>query len=133
MIIADTNIIAYLALPSPHTALAEKLLLQEPDWAVPALWRSELRNVLALYLRKSLINFDEALAIQTEMEAMFHDREYNVSSLDVLLLVNQSACSAYDCEFVALAKSFDCKLVTMNKKLAQAFPDTSILLTDWAF
>ena len=133
MIIADTNIIAYLALPSPYTELAEKLLLQEPDWSVPALWRSELRNVLALYLRKSLINFDEALAIQTEMEAMFHDREYNVSSLDVLLLITQSSCSAYDCEFVALAKSFGCKLVTMDKKLAQAFPDMTILLTDWAF
>lgn len=133
MIIADTNIIAYLALPSPHTELAEKLLLQEPDWAVPALWRSELRNVLALYLRKSLINFDVALTIQTEMEAMFHDREYNVSSLDVLLLITQSSCSAYDCEFVALAKSFGCKLVTMDKKLAQAFPDMTILLTDWAF
>jgi predicted nucleic acid-binding protein len=133
MIIADTNIIAYLALPSPYTEMAEKLLLQEPDWAVPALWRSELRNVLALYIRKSLIDFDTAFTIQTEMEGMFHDREYNVSSLDVLSLVSRSECSAYDCEFVALAKSFNCKLVTMDKKLAQAFPDMTILLTDWAF
>jgi predicted nucleic acid-binding protein len=108
-------------------------LLQEPEWAVPALWRSELRNVLALYLRKSLIDFAKAFAIQTEMEAMLHNREYNVSSLDVLSLVSQSECSAYDCEFVALAKSFRCKLVTMDKKLAQAFPDTAILLTDWIF
>lgn len=132
MIVVDTNIIAYLALPSPHTELAEKLLRAEPEWIVPVLWRSELRNVLALYLRKLLINFDEALTIQTEMEIMFQDREYSVNSLDVLLLVNQSNCSAYDCEFVTLAKSFRCKLVTMDKKLAQAFPDTAILLTDCA-
>lgn len=130
MIVADTNLIAYLAMPSPYTETAERLLVREPEWVAPVLWRSEFRNVLALYLRKGLIRFEQALAIQAEMESLFQGKEYEVASLDVLSLVNQSECSAYDCEFVALAKGLGVKLVTMDRKLAVCFPETATLLTD---
>ncbi|RMG55656.1 MAG: PIN domain-containing protein [Gammaproteobacteria bacterium] len=130
MIVADTNLIAYLAMPSPYTEAAERLLLREPEWVVPVLWRSEFRNVLALYLRKGLIRFELALEIQAEMESLFRGREYEVASQDVLALVNQSECSAYDCEFVALAKGLGVRLVTMDRKLAASFPDTATLLTE---
>ncbi|BCX82730.1 hypothetical protein MIT9_P2316 [Methylomarinovum caldicuralii] len=130
MIVADTNLIAYLAMPSPYTEAAERLLVREPEWVAPVLWRSEFRNVLALYLRKGLIRFEQALDIQAEMESLFQGKEYEVASLDVLSLVNQSECSAYDCEFVALAKGLGVKLVTMDHKLVSCFPDTATLLTD---
>ena len=131
MIIVDTNVITYLAMTSAHTEMAEQLLLQEPEWIAPSLWRSEFRNVLALYMRKSLINFEEALGIQAEMESLMQNGEFDVGSLDVLTLVNKSTCSAYDCEFVALATSFDSKLVTMDKNVVNSFPGTAILLTDF--
>jgi predicted nucleic acid-binding protein len=131
VIVADTNVIASLALPSPYTAMAERLLLTDPDWIAPSLWRSEMRNVLALYLRKSLISLEEALILQAEAEAFLQDKEYDVGSLDVLTLVQQSPCSAYDCELVALARSFDVKLVTMDRKIVDAFPDTAVALTDF--
>ncbi len=130
MIVADTNLIAYLAMPSPYTEAAEHLLIRDPEWVAPVLWRSEFRNVLALYLRKGLIRFEQALDIQAEMESLFQGKEYEVASLDVLSLVNQSECSAYDCEFVALAKGLGVKLVTMDRKLVSCFPDTATLLTD---
>jgi len=130
VIVADTNIIAYLAMPSPYTDAAERLLVREPEWVAPVLWRSEFRNVLALYLRKGLIHLEQALAIQSEMESLFQGKEYEVTSLEVLSLVNQRECSAYDCEFVALARGLDIQLVTMDRKLVTCFPDTAILLTD---
>lgn len=130
MIVADTNVIAYLALPSPYTEAAERLLVREPEWVAPLLWRSEFRNVLALYLRKGLIRFEQSLEIQAEMESLFQGREYEVASLEVLSLVNQSECSAYDCEFVALAKGLGVRLVTMDRKLVSSFPETGTLLTD---
>ncbi len=130
MIVADTNVIAYLALASPYTERAEQLFLQDPDWVVPRLWRSEFRNVLVLYLRKLLVTFDEAIRVQSAMEDLLQGREYDVPSLDILLLANNSACSAYDCEFVALAKSFNASLATMDRKLTRAFPETARLLTD---
>jgi predicted nucleic acid-binding protein len=130
LIVADTNVIAYLAITSPYTPLAERLFLEDPDWIVPRLWRSEFRSVLSLYLRKSLMSLDEAIQVQSAMEELFEGREYDIPSLDVLKLIDSSGCSAYDCEFVALANSAAVTMVTMDKKLARNFPETASLLTD---
>lgn len=131
MIVADTNVIAYLLLPSPHTELAERLFSLDPDWIAPILWRSEMRNVLALYLRRSLISLEEAINLQVEAEALLQDKEYEVGARDVLTLVDQSPCSAYDCEFVALAQSFGIKLVTLDRKVINAFPGTAVSPEDF--
>lgn len=48
MIVADTNIISYLFLPTAYSAKTSRLYLQEAEWAAPSLWRSEFRNVLTL-------------------------------------------------------------------------------------
>lgn len=123
MIVVDTNIIAYFYLPSRLTQIVEGLLIAEPVWAVPTLWRSEFRNVLALYLRKRLISFERAIRIQSEAESMLQENEFESNSIDILELVNDSTCSAYDCEFVALAKNLNTKLVTADKKVISEFPD----------
>ena len=47
----------------------------------------------------------------------------------VLELVRDSDCSAYDCEFVALAMSLGVKLVTDEKKLLKAFPKHAVALS----
>ena len=122
MIVVDSNVVAYLYLPGEFTASAEKLLQREPDWAAPLLWRSELRNILALYMRQGLLTFERAFEIQREAEALLADNEYDVDSFDVLELARDSGCTAYDCEFVALAKRLNVKLITSDTKLRKAFP-----------
>jgi predicted nucleic acid-binding protein len=92
------------------------------------LWRSELRNVLTFYLRKKRVTFDQAYAIQREAEALLTDREYTIESLEVLRLVEASQCSAYDCEFVALAKRLGVPLVTADQKVIQNFPGLAVSL-----
>ncbi|MBU2841551.1 type II toxin-antitoxin system VapC family toxin [Acidithiobacillus thiooxidans] len=126
MIVVDSNVIAYLYLPGEFTAEAERLLERDPDWVAPLLWRSELRNILALYIRKKLLEFDQAFRIQREAETLLADHEYDVDSFEVLTLARDSGCSAYDCEFIALARQLDVKLVTMDAKLRKAFPATTI-------
>lgn len=128
MIVVDSNIIAYLYLPSEFSAQTEQLLAKEPQWMAPSLWRSELRNVLALYMRKDLLSFEQAYAIQTGAEALLADSEYQVPSLDIMRLVESSTCSAYDCEFVALAKRLSAKLVTADKKILKEFPTIAMTL-----
>jgi len=128
MIVVDSNIIAYLFIPSEFSSQAEQLRMKESQWAAPILWRSELRNVLALYLRKNLLSFDEAYAIQTEAEVLLKDFEFEIPSLEVMRLVESSNCSAYDCEFVALAKRLDVKLVTADKKILKEFPKIAMPL-----
>ena len=130
MIVVDTNIIVYLYLPTEFTAQAESLLANEPEWVAPNLWRSEFRNVLALYLRKKLLTFDEAYALQVEAEDLLNHSEYDLASYDVLTLANNSQCSAYDCEFVALAKQLNIQLVTMDKQVLRQFPGVAVSLND---
>jgi predicted nucleic acid-binding protein len=130
VIVVDSNILAYLYLPSEFSAKAERLLAREPHWVAPVLWRSELRNVLALYMGKDMLTLEQAYEIQTEAEALMADAEYDVPSLDVLRLAAASDCSAYDCEFVALARRLDVKLVTADKKVLKAFPTIATTLAD---
>jgi predicted nucleic acid-binding protein len=128
MIVVDTNLIAYLLLEGERTKQAEKALLADAEWAAPLLWRSEFRNVLALYLRQEVISFDLALNIAEEAELLMQGKEYELSSSEVLGLVAESHCSAYDCEFVALAQSFRVPLVTSDKRILSEFPKTAISL-----
>ncbi len=122
MIVVDSNVLAYLYLPGEHTAAAEHLLERDPDWAAPILWRSEFRNILAGYVRRKDITFEQAVSLQMEAESLLSGCEFEVESRSVLELVYGSDCSAYDCEFVALAIKLDTKLFTMDKKLLRAFP-----------
>jgi predicted nucleic acid-binding protein len=114
MIVVDTNVISYLLLPTPYTSAAERLFQSDCDWAAPVLWRSEMRNVLALYLRKDLLRMDQDL---------MKGNEYQVTSTAVLSLAAHSGCSAYDCEFVSLARDLGTLLVTADEALVSSFPD----------
>jgi predicted nucleic acid-binding protein len=129
VIVVDTNVLAYLYLPAAYTSHAEALLQRDPDWAVPILWRSEFRNILAGYMRRRTLTFDEAPSLQAEAESLLAGSEHEVDSQRVLELVRDSDCSAYDCEFVALALRLGAKLVTMDAKLLKAFPRHAISLT----
>ena len=129
MIVVDSNVLAYLYLPGEYTAAAEALLEQDSDWAAPILWRSEFRNILAGYMRRKAITFEQANSLQREAESLLEGAEFEVESLAVLELVRDSDCSAYDCEFIALAMKLDSKLVTMDKKLLRAFPKRAIAIS----
>jgi predicted nucleic acid-binding protein len=126
MIVTDTNTIAYLYLPTDQTDNVVSLLHTDSQWIAPLLWRSELRNVLAMYVRKSIIDLSTAIAIQAQAEQQLADNEYTVNSMDVLTLAQKSGCSAYDCEFVSLATSLSLKLITGDQKLIQTFPNIAM-------
>jgi predicted nucleic acid-binding protein len=126
VIVVDSNILAYLYLPGDRTAAAEALLEQDPEWAAPTLWRSEFRNILAGYMRRKTVTFDQACSLQREAESLLAGAEFELDSSSVLELVRDSDCSAYDCEFMALAIKLNTKLVTVDKKLLREFPTRAI-------
>lgn len=129
MIVVDSNVVAYLYLPGDYTEAAEALLGHDADWAAPLLWRSEFRNILAGYMRRRTLTLEMACDLQREAESLLAGAEHEVDSRQVLELVRDSACSAYDCEFVALAMTLGVKLVTMDAKLLKAFPKHAVPLT----
>ena len=131
MIVVDTNVIGYLFLSSKQSQSAERALKIDSEWAAPLIWRSELRNVLALYMRKNILELEHAQRIMNGALELLRGREYEVSSYDVLSLASQSGCSAYDCEFIAVAKELKVSLLTSDKQLIQKFPEATISLSDF--
>jgi len=123
VIVVDTNIISYLYITGSRSQQSEDLLSFDSNWLAPILWRSEFRNVLAQYLRKKILNVDEILLIIQQAEKLLSDHEYEISSAHIMQLVQNSQCSAYDCEFIALAQYLDTPLITADKKILREFPD----------
>ena len=131
MIVVATNVIGYLYLTSERSAQAEKALLIDPEWVAPVLWRSEFRNVLALYIRRGILTLEEAVRIMEEAASLMRGGEYEVASYQVLQLVAESTCSAYDCEFVALARDLGVPLVTVDRQLLEQFPNDTVSLEEY--
>ena len=129
MIVVDVNVVAYLYLPGPFSAVAENLLLSNSEWATPRLWRSEFRNILATYMRKNLLSQEQANTIFTSANDLLSNNEYEVSTLQVLQLAHDSGCSAYDCEYVALAHHLKLPIFTADKALLKAFPEVAVGLS----
>ncbi len=132
MIVVDTNVVAYLLLGGEKTPGARLAFRKDPVWAAPLLWRSEFRNVLAAYLRRGRLSLVDALEVMREAEAVFHGVEYSVESGHILKLASESACSAYDCEFVALAQQLNVPLVTSDAEILKEYPQTAISLEAFA-
>ena len=126
MIVADTNLLIYLYAQGQRTAESEAVLQRDPSWAVPLLWRSEFRNVLIGLVRKQVLSLETVSAIVEEAERWLTGHEYSVISHQVLSLAGQSGCSAYDCEFVALAQDLRVPLVTTDRQVLKAFPTIAI-------
>lgn len=123
MIVVDTNVIAYFLLPCEFSSQADALYKKDPEWAAPIFWRSEFRNLLAGCLRRKTLTFEQVVKVQSEAEAILSGYEYEVDSRHILELVRDSDCTAYDCEFVALAIRLGVKATTVDRKLLKAFPD----------
>ena len=131
MIVTDTNIIAYLLLEGVNTLKAKAAFHKDPDWIAPILWKSEFRNVLALYMRKQLLDVTRAGIIMNKAELLMQGGEYTVPSLDILSIAESSGCTAYDCEYIALAHEFTIPLITTDKKLLSSFPQTALSLDEF--
>lgn len=122
MIVVDTNILAYRCLPGPQAERVERLVVLDPDWAAPVLWRSELRNVLLGYIRAGqLTTVDAEMALRLARHSL-RAGEHLVEDEAVLALAARSRCTAYDCEYAALASALGTVLVTEDKALRTAFP-----------
>ncbi|RLC05564.1 MAG: VapC toxin family PIN domain ribonuclease [Deltaproteobacteria bacterium] len=126
MIVVDTNVISYFYLNSDYSSLAVQIFKKDPVWSAPLLWRSEFRNVLTFYTKKNILSLAEAIEIFESAEELLKENEYEINSVQVLKLSYSSGCSAYDCEFVILAKDLSVTLVTEDKKVLTNFPESAV-------
>ena len=77
------------------------------------------------------MSIEEVLSLATQVEEEMAEREFAVDSDRVLKLAAATSCSAYDCEFVGLAQHLGISLVTNDKHVLKAFPDTAVSLEEF--
>jgi predicted nucleic acid-binding protein len=128
VIVVDTNILAYRTIPGPRSEETRLLAARDPYWAAPLLWRSELRNVLVGYLRRQTLDVAQANGLMIEAEAVLLGGVHAVEDALVFDLSQRSSCTAYDCEFVALAMALNSPLVTEDQALLRSFPGRCLSL-----
>lgn len=121
MIVADTTLISYLTIEGDFTATAVAVREKDPEWAAPLLWQSEFANVLWLYVRRGTFALDLALEHLDTAQDLIAGRTYAVAMTEALRLGAKSGCTAYDCQYVALARQLDCPLVTHDEEVLDAF------------
>lgn len=132
MIVVDVNTIAYLWLPGEMSELAQKVLMHDPHWVAPVLWRSEFRNILAGYLRRGDLDEDQVSLCLEGAESQMKGHEFFVPSALVMKKAAISVCSAYDCEYVALAEDLNVMLITADKKIIREFSSITVGLKVYA-
>jgi predicted nucleic acid-binding protein len=126
MIVVDTNVVASILLSDEGTDAARKLRLSDREWAVPAILPSELRNVLWKAIRRGRIAVADVYAAESAADALLRASVRPVQGARVLALAVASGCTAYDCEFVALAEALQVPLVTWDRALLVAFPARTV-------
>ena len=114
--------LVYLWLRESFADVATKLLAADPEWLAPLLWRSEFRNVVVGALRRKTISIHTAFVAIQGAERQMAGHEQMVDSRAVLRLAMRSRCSAYDCEYVALAEETGVPLVTNDSQILKDFP-----------
>lgn len=128
MIVVDTNVVAYLLTGAGPREAAARLLVRDPEWTAPPILLSELRNVMVGLLRREQLQPQDAAEICQDAEAILGDRVVSVSSASVLNVAIGGGLSAYDAEFVAVARHLGLTLVTADQAILQAAPDVAVAL-----
>jgi predicted nucleic acid-binding protein len=132
VIVVDTNVIHYFWVSGQNTALAQGVRRRDPDWHAPFLWQSEMRNILAAYLRRGLLSRQQVDGVLRATGHALARKSHHVGDSVVLDVVESSPLTAYDAEFVALADALDVPLVTADRAVLKAFPDRALTMQAFA-
>lgn len=131
MICVDVSVVAYLLITGDKTELAQQAWAKDPQWRVPSLWRHELLNVLAAYVRGGGATADDAEAIWRQAIVLLGSEEEQPSMERVLLLAAEQQISAYDAQYVALALTHRLPLISEDRALQRKFPEVVLSLQEF--
>lgn len=126
MIVVDTNVMVCLLVGGEGEAEAILLHGRDPEWATPTILVSELRNVLLGFVRQGIMDSDEAKSVADDALNVLEDRIFNVESADVIDTALECSLTAYDAEFVALARQSGVWLATRDSAILRGAPDVAM-------
>jgi len=130
VIVVDVSVVFGLVVTrDDYHRLAVAARKRDPDWQAPRLFRSEFRSIAAGHLRRgeSLRNVLAASA-NAQLAVLAHE----VNDQEVFAVIQESPLSAYDAEYVALARRLGSTLVTTDRQILEHYPDLAVRLQDFA-
>ena len=128
MIVIDTNVMTHLLMVSERSVDAARLFERDSEWAAPAILMSELRNVLLGYVRRGILSPAQAKAMSDDAAMNLGDRVMAVSSVQVIDVALECRLTAYDAEFVVLARTLGVPLVTLDGAILRGAADVAVPL-----
>jgi predicted nucleic acid-binding protein len=131
VIVADANLLIALVGDSSESAAAQEILARRPRWHAPILWRSEAANTLLGYVRRGILTLRGAQNHWSTLADVIGGREHATDTRRVLALASSSGCTAYDCDYVAVAEALSLPLVTSDREILRAF--SRMAMTPTAF
>jgi predicted nucleic acid-binding protein len=132
MIVVDNNVICgFILRTDDFHAQAVAARKTDPDWHAPALFRSEFRSVV----RKLLVQGEsEDALIQAAQAAVMSVTIHQSNDAEVFSVIREEIkTSAYDAEYVALARRLGCKLLTTDEGILKCFPQLAVSLASFTF
>lgn len=126
MIVADTNLVAYLLIEGAHTATANAVWAKDAHWMLPTIWRSEFLNVLATSARANVLTLEQAHETWRVALTIFGRSEVEPEGTDVLDQAAERNLSAYDAQFAVAASDLGVSLVTSDRRLLAACADIAV-------
>jgi predicted nucleic acid-binding protein len=127
VIAVDVHLLWYTVHEGEFTELAGRVASMDARWVAPPLWRSEFRDTAAGYVRRGELDLHPAIEAVERASALL-SAEPLPDTAALLTLVESSRCSAYDLEYVAVARGLGVKLVTNDQQILSDFPGTAVSL-----
>jgi len=126
LIVADTNLVAYLLIEGERSGVARAVWAKDARWMLPTLWRSEFLNVLTTSVRAHVLTLPDAQQTWQVAVAVFDRSEVEPSGTAVLKMASERNLSAYDAQFVVAAADLGVPLVTYDRRILNACPDLAV-------
>ena len=125
MIVVDTNVMIRLVVGGQDGADAARLLDRDAEWAGPGILMSELRNMLVGFTRRGALTPDQAKTMTDDAALVLGERIAQAASSQVIDIALECGLTAYDAEFVALARALGVPLATLDNAILQGAPDVA--------
>lgn len=131
MIVVDANVIAYFFIEGDKSELARQVYAKDGHWVAPGIWRHEYLNILATSCLFAKLPFVTAHRIWSDAEDLMEGNEYSPDMSSVLSLALEGSITAYDAEYIFLAKSLGIPCVTEDKLLRAKFHGTALTMAEF--
>ncbi len=125
MIVVDTNVMVRLVVGGAVGTDADRQYNRDREWAAPGILISELRNVLLGLVRGGRATAEEANAMSEYASEVLGRRIISVTDAQVIDTALECGLTAYDAEFVVLARTLGVPLATWDSAILAGAPDVA--------